>query len=231
MSSPEHIAFSTAARRMVHEQLERRGIRNPRVLEAMATTPREAFAAGKDALDPARAYADGALPVGRGQTLSQPYMVAAMTEALAPTAGARVLEIGTGTGYQTAILAAVSGHVWTIERDPILAREARARLRELGVTNVEFRVGDGTLGWPEEAPFDGILVTAAAPSVPDSLLEQLAPGGRMIIPVGTREMQELLLVERGDGGVETRTLMECRFVPLVGEEGWRPDGGRRPPSR
>ncbi|MEX2531483.1 MAG: protein-L-isoaspartate(D-aspartate) O-methyltransferase [Gemmatimonadota bacterium] len=231
MSAPDRTLFIAAARRMVREQLEGRGIGDPRVLEAMAATPREAFAAGTDGLDPSRAYADTALPVDRGQTLSQPYMVAAMTEALAPMPGSRVLEIGTGTGYQTAVLAKVSGHIWTIERDPVLAREATTRLAEMGVENVDFRVGDGTLGWPEAAPFEGILVTAAAPSIPDPLLTQLAVGGRMIIPVGSREVQELLLVEKNEEGIESRALMECRFVPLVGEEGWRPDGGRTPPAQ
>lgn len=208
---------------MVKEQLERRGIRDPRVLEAMGAVPREAFVPPSDARSPARAYADGALPAGRGQTVSQPYIVAAMTQAVAPRPSSRVLEIGTGTGYQTSVLATLCREVWTVERDRVLADEARERLSELGVENVEYRVGDGSLGWPEGAPYDGILVTAAAPRVPDPLVAQLAPDGRLVIPVGTREMQELLVVTLDEEGTpHSRALMDCRFVPLVGEQGWPP---------
>lgn len=208
---------------MVREQLLRRGIEDPRVLDAMRTVPREAFAARADASSPARTYGDGALPAGRGQTLSQPYMVAYMTQALAPTPESRVLEVGTGTGYQTAVLSRLAHEVWSVERDPVLAAEARERLARLGVENARFRVGDGTLGWPEGAPYHGILVTAAAPSIPPALISQLAPGGRLIVPVGRREMQELLSVTLDDEGeVRARSLLECRFVPLVGEQGWDP---------
>jgi protein-L-isoaspartate(D-aspartate) O-methyltransferase len=215
--------FAQARRRMVREQLERRMIRDPRVLETMGQVPREAFASAADAGSPSRAYADGALPAGRGQTLSQPYMVAAMTEALEATPTSRILEVGTGTGYQTAILARLAGEVWTIERDSVLAREARERLEGMGIENVRYRVGDGTLGWPEGAPYDGILVTAGAPRVPAPLVAQLTPAGRLVIPVGSQTMQELLLVTLDRGGTpRTRVLMECRFVPLVGEEGWAP---------
>lgn len=215
--------FAQARQRMVREQLERRKIRDPRVLETMGAVPRETFASAADARNPARAYADGALPAGRGQTLSQPYMVAAMTEALEATPTSRILEVGTGTGYQTAILARLAGEVWTIERDPILAREARERLDAMGLDNVRYRVGDGTLGWSEGAPFDGILVTAGAPRVPAPLVAQMAPTGRLVIPVGSQTMQELLLVTLDrDGTPRTRVLMECRFVPLLGEEGWEP---------
>lgn len=215
--------YAAARRRMVKEQLERRGIRDPRVLEAMGAVPREAFVPPSDARSPARAYADGALPAGRGQTVSQPYIVAAMTQAVAPRPSSRVLEIGTGTGYQTSVLATLCREVWTVERDRVLAEEARERLSDLGVENVEYRVGDGSLGWPEGAPYDGILVTAAAPRVPDPLVAQLAPDGRLVIPVGSRDMQELLVVTLDDEGTpHSRVLMDCRFVPLVGEEGWPP---------
>lgn len=208
---------------MVRDQLERRGLQDARVLEAMRTVPREAFASSSDAARPSRAYADGALPAGRGQTLSQPFIVAAMTEAVQPGPSDRILEVGTGTGYQTAVLARLCGEVWTIERDRTLAREARERLEGMGVDNVRFRVGDGSLGWPEGAPYDGILVTAAAPRVPDPLVAQLAPEGRLVIPVGTREIQELLVVTLdAEGTPRSRVLMDCRFVPLLGEEGWAP---------
>lgn len=222
MFSRKHESFAEARRRMVVEQLERRGVTDDRVLKAMGSVPREAFCTGGDASSPSRAYADGALPAGRGQTLSQPYMVAAMTEALGAGPSARVLEVGTGTGYQTAVLARIAGELWTVERDPVLAREARERLEGMGIGNVHFRVGDGSLGWPEGAPYDAILVTAGAPSIPDPLVAQLAPGGRLVVPVGPREIQELLLVTLDDGEARSRTLMECRFVPLVGEEGWPP---------
>lgn len=220
-ANPSSDPFREARRRMVREQLERRGIRDPGVLEAMAEIPRERFLSGPRAKDPGGAYADMAVPVARGQTLSQPYMVARMTEALAPSLDDRILEVGTGTGYQTALLARLSGEVWTIEQDEGLALEARKRLDEMGVTNVRFQVGDGSLGWPEGAPYDGILVTAAAPALPPALMGQLAPAGRAVIPVGSRDLQELLLVTDTDGELRSRVLMECRFVPLLGQAGWK----------
>jgi len=186
----------------------------------MGTVPREHFLTGSRSKDPIRAYADTAIPVARGQTLSQPYMVARMTEALDPKPQHRVLEIGTGTGYQTAVLARLVAEVWSVERDHYLADRARDRLKALGLENIHFQVGDGSLGWPDGAPYDGILVTAAAPSIPRALVGQLAPGGRLIIPVGPRELQELLLIQEEDGELRTQVLMECRFVPLVGQEGW-----------
>jgi protein-L-isoaspartate(D-aspartate) O-methyltransferase len=215
-------SFDAAREHMVREQLERRGIRDRRVLQVMRAVPREAFASPAEAGDPLRVYADNALPAARGQTLSQPYMVAAMTEALGLDGTGQVLEIGTGTGYQTAVLAPLADEVWTVERDPVLAVEARKRLERLGVENVHFRVGDGSLGWPEGAPYRAILVTAGAPSIPAALVSQLEDGGRLVIPVGTRDLQELLLVAVEGDRVSRRALMECRFVPLVGEEGWRP---------
>lgn len=212
--------FAEARRAMVREQLQARGLRHARVLEVMGHLPREHFVSGSRARSPWKVYADTAVPVGRGQTLSQPYMVARMTADLDPAPGSRILEIGTGTGYQTAVLAALAGEVWTVERDPILAEGARKKLGALGIENVRFRSGDGSLGWPEGAPFDGILVTAAAPRIPMPLVAQLAEGGRMVIPVGPPDLQELLLVVVRDGETRSRVLTECRFVPLVGEAGW-----------
>ncbi len=222
MSPRNQDPFAQAREDMVREQLESRGVRDPRVLDAMRRVPREHFLTGSAARSPRHVYADGALPVGRGQTLSQPFMVAAMTEALEPRAHHRVLEIGTGTGYQTAVLAEIVDQVWTVEVDEVLAETARERLGELGYDNIHFHVGDGSLGWPDGAPYDGIIVTAGAPNLPPPLVAQLASDGRLVIPVGPRTLQELLVVWSEDGEVRTRTLMECRFVPLVGEEGWRP---------
>lgn len=214
--------YSEARARMVREQLERRGISDARVLAAMGELPRERFLGERPRLAPSEVYRDGALPVGREQTLSQPYMVGLMTEALGVGEGDRILEVGTGTGYQTAVLSSLAAEVWTVERDPELAEEARLRLHELGFRNIRFRTGDGSLGWPEGAPYDGILVTAGAPRAPASLLEQLAPGGQLVIPIGPREMQELVRITRNPDGThrEPEPLVECRFVPLVGEEGW-----------
>lgn len=204
--------------RMLRDQLEARGIRHPRVLDAMAAVPRERF------LPPDLrhlAYEDQAVPLARGQTVSQPYMVAAMTEALDPGPDVRILEVGTGSGYQAAVLAATGAEVYSVERLPELARDAEDRLQALGIGNVHLRVGDGTLGWPGQAPFDGILVTAAAPRIPDTLREQMSPdGGRMVIPVGDRLLQDLVRVVRRGNEYEREVLFGCRFVPLVGEEGW-----------
>lgn len=202
----------------VERQLVLRGISDPRVLDAMEAVPRERFV--PDHLR-AFAYDDRALPISENQTISQPYIVAAMTEALRLRAGARALEIGTGSGYQTAVLAELADEVYTIERHGTLADRARERLEALGYSSVHLRVGDGTLGWPEAAPFGGIVVTAGAPSPPRPLLEQLAPdGGRLVIPIGSRTAQDLhVYVRRGDER-ERERLMSCRFVPLVGREGW-----------
>jgi protein-L-isoaspartate(D-aspartate) O-methyltransferase len=203
---------------MVAQQLERRGIRDQRVLEVMATTPREAFVPG---VPVSVAYDDRALPIDAGQTISQPYMVARMTELLEVEPGDRILEIGTGSGYQAAVLARLGAKVTTIERHPDLAEAARERLAALGIAGVNVLVGDGSRGDPEGAPWDGIVVTAGAPSIPAELREQLAVGGRLVIPVGPRSQQELIVVERrgptdwvewSDGAVV--------FVPLVGEAGW-----------
>lgn len=215
--------YVTAREMMVHEQVAARGIADPRVLSAMREVPRELFLPVGRETDPATVYQDAAQPVGRGQTLAQPYIVGAMSAALWLLERSSVLEIGTGTGYQTAVLARIAGQVWTVERDPVLAREARARLGDLGISNVRFRIGDGTLGWDEGAPYDAILVTAGAPEVPPALPEQLAPNGRLVVPVGPRSWQRLLRFKKGTDGVVGRpeALMECRFVPLVGRAGWK----------
>ena len=204
--------------RMVDEQLRGRDIVDERVLAAMERVPREVFV-------PAdlrgRAFDDAALPIGVGQTISQPYMVAVMTEVLAPQPTDRVLEIGTGSGYQTAILARLAARVVSIERHAVLAARAKAVLDSLAITNVEVHVGDGTEGRPEDAPFDRILVTAGAPAVPDSLRQQLADGGRLVIPVGPSGFQHVTIVERrGDQYVERRG-DACVFVPLIGRLGWQ----------
>jgi protein-L-isoaspartate(D-aspartate) O-methyltransferase len=196
--------------------MARRGIRDERVLAALASVPREQFVPEQLR---SHAYADRALPIGSGQTISQPFMVATMLEALALDGG-RVLDVGTGSGYQAALLAELADEVVTIERVPELAEEARRTLERAGYGDIDVRVGDGTLGVPERAPFDGIVVAAAAPAVPDSLYDQLAPGGRLVVPVGTRRDQWLEIVERGpDGPVRSRTV-PCRFVPLLGSAGF-----------
>ena len=204
---------------MVASQLRLRGIRDERVLQAMSTIPREMFVSD---VQRGAAYADEALPIPAGQTISQPYMVAWMTELLAPRAGQRVLEIGTGSGYQTAILAILGAAVVSIERQPDLAITARERLARLGLGGaVDIRVGDGSIGDPAGAPFDGIVVTAAAPSIPVPLREQLSPdGGRLVIPVGDRNRQGLMLVVRHGDEWRERNEGPCVFVPLVGEAGF-----------
>jgi protein-L-isoaspartate(D-aspartate) O-methyltransferase len=202
---------------MVAQQLERRGIRDRRVLEAMATTPREAFVPGVPAL---LAYDDRALPIDAGQTISQPYMVARMTELVNVEPGDRILEVGTGSGYQAAVLARLGAQVTSIERHPDLAESARDRLRALGIDGVDVRVGDGSQGDPDGAPWDGIVVTAGAPSIPDTLREQLAVGARLVIPVGPRYQQDLVVIERrGPNDWHEKSDGAVVFVPLVGEGG------------
>jgi len=202
---------------MVRRQIAARGISDPRVLAVMRDVPRARFVP-PDSLG--EAYADHPLPIGDGQTISQPYMVALMLECLRLRGHERVLEIGTGSGYQTALLAELCAEVYTIERIAALAEVARDRLSEMGCANVHTRIGDGTLGWPEEAPFDGIIVSAAAPRVPPPLLEQLAAGGRMAIPVGGVDGQELIVAERAGKSFRETRVCGCIFVKLVGEEGW-----------
>jgi len=200
---------------MIVNQVANRGLRDPRVLAAMAWTPREWFLPPHLARS---AYDDGPLPIGNGQTISQPYIVALMTASLAPGRKARILEIGTGSGYQTAILSHLAARVFTIERLPDLLVEAEERFRRLGLTNIETRLGDGAAGWVEEPPFelfDGILVTAAAPRVPEPLLSQLARGGRLVIPIGDLASQELVVLQRTPHGIEERSAGSVRFVPLI----------------
>jgi protein-L-isoaspartate(D-aspartate) O-methyltransferase len=192
-------------------------VRDPRVLAAMASVPRELFV--PEDLRPS-AYENRPLPIGHGQTISQPLIVAMMTEALRLTGGEKVLELGTGSGYQAAILAELAAEVVTVERVAALAERAAAVLAELGYHNVRVHVAGEALGWPEDAPYDGIVVTAGAPEVPRALLNQLAPGGRLVIPVGARDVQELLLVVKTARGLATRRLGPCRFVPLVGNGAW-----------
>jgi protein-L-isoaspartate(D-aspartate) O-methyltransferase len=208
----------TAARLdMVEQQIAARGVSDERVLAAMREVPRHLFVpTGRRA----EAYDDRPVPIGEGQTISQPYMVAIMTAALAPRDTDRVLEIGTGSGYQTAILARLAASVISIERHQTLADEAANRLRELDLGNVRIVVADGTEGWPEGAPFERILVTAGAPAVPETLRSQLARGGRLVIPVGPPGLQRLTTVERHGDRFETREGEACTFVPLVGRHGW-----------
>lgn len=209
---------------MVETQLRRRGIRDERVLQAMLTIPRHEFIAEQFRI---HSYEDRPIPIGAGQTISQPYMVAVMTEALRLSGSQKVLEVGTGSGYQAAVLAKLAGRVYTIEREPELVRDARrtlARLASAGFVEadrVELLEGDGTEGYPAAAPYDGILVAAGAPSVPSRLVEQLAEGGRLVIPVGDRHTQELRLLQKDLGQLIIRTINECRFVPLVGKHGWK----------
>jgi protein-L-isoaspartate(D-aspartate) O-methyltransferase len=209
--------FAAARRRMVEEQLRGRDICDERVLTAMERVPRELFVAEEHRR---RAYDDVALPIAEGQTISQPYMVARICEVLALRGDERVLDVGTGSGYQAAVLAELAREVHTIERMPLLAETARAALAATGYERVQVHVGDGTLGLPEHAPFGAIAVAAAAPVVPPSLYDQLAPGGRMAIPVGRRAGQELQLVVRSPEGPAVLRSVPCRFVPLVGAEGF-----------
>jgi protein-L-isoaspartate(D-aspartate) O-methyltransferase len=208
---------------MMEKQLRRRGIQDTAVLAAMLAVPRHEFVAPEFR---SRAYEDLPLPIGSGQTISQPYIVAAMTLALHLQPTDRALEIGTGCGYQAAVLSLLAKEVFTIERRPELASAASEKLSNLGYHNVHVHCGDGTLGLPEFAPFNAILVAAAAPSAPQPLLAQMAEGGRMIIPVGDADNQELQLVEKHSGAFSTRIMEGCRFVPLVGYHAWQ-----KPPER
>jgi protein-L-isoaspartate(D-aspartate) O-methyltransferase len=216
-------SFETQRRRMVTNQIEARGVRDRKVLEAMREVPREDFVPAELA---DYAYEDGPLPIGSGQTISQPFIVASMVDALDLEPDDRVLEIGGGSGYAAAVISQIAGEVFVIERHGKLAEAARERIEKLGYGNVHILHGDGTKGWPDEAPFDAIVVAAAGPKVPESLRQQLAVGGRMVIPVGpTRFEQRLVRVTRADGGFEEEQLESVRFVPLIGEEGWRDSTG------
>jgi protein-L-isoaspartate(D-aspartate) O-methyltransferase len=210
--------YAAQREQMVEKQLRRRGIQDAAVLAAMAQVPRHEFVS-QDVR--AHAYDDLPLPIGSGQTISQPYIVAAMTAALHLLPSDRVLEIGTGCGYHAAVLSRLAKEVFTIERRPELASSASAKLAQLGYLNAHVHCGDGTLGLPELAPFDAILVAAAAPAVPKPLLAQLAEGGRIILPVGGSEHQELQLIEKRGDTFPTKMLEGCRFVPLLGHHGWQ----------
>ena len=206
------------AEEMVRTQIQARGVLNKRVLEAMSRIPREAFLGGRKNVNP---YGDFPIPIGYGQTISQPYIVAFMTEQLALRGSEKVLEIGTGSGYQTAVLAELAEQIHTIERIPNLLDRSKKKLKELHYSNIEFKVADGSDGWIEEEPFDAILVTAAVPSVPDSLKAQLADNGTLVIPVGDyRTYQVLTVVKRIGRRFETRESIGCRFVPLIGKLGF-----------
>ena len=202
---------------MIDSQLKSRGISSFEVLRAMSVVPREKFVSSEFI---EAAYNDGPLSIGSGQTISQPYMVAMMTEALMLRKNDKVLEIGTGSGYQAAVLQEISSHIYSIERINSLAENAKALLGSLGYSDIKIKVGDGTLGWPEEEPFDAIIVTSGSPSVPETLMSQLSDGGRMIIPVGSKRHQRIIRITRTKGNFNKEELLSCVFVPLIGEHGW-----------
>lgn len=211
--------FARARKTMVETQIAGRGIKDPRLLDAMRSVPREAFVPPDLA---GSAYEDRPLPIGEGQTISQPYIVALMIEAAGIAPGQRVLEVGAGSGYAAAVLACIAAEVFGIERHARLAEDAGARLKRLGCANVAIRVDDGTLGWPEAAPFDAILAAAGGPGVPDALRDQLGPGGRLVMPVGARHGGQSLvrLTRRGETAFEREDLDTVSFVPLIGVQGW-----------
>jgi len=209
---------SAAERRlMIETQIRKRGVSSPRVLEAMASVRRHEFVPLEFRND---AYADKPLPIGEGQTISQPYMVAAMTEALELNGSEHVLEIGTGSGYQAAVLSVLTQQVLTVESHTSLALAAQERLTNLGYANVHVHNGDGSAGFPDAAPYDAILVTAGAPGIPQIIASQLRDGGRLVIPVGDRDNQELVRAKMENGQLKSRVLFHCKFVPLLGRYGW-----------
>jgi len=214
-------------RRMVEDQIRRRGVEAPEVLGAMSRVPRHLFVPEENRAD---AYADQALPIGAGQTISQPYIVGLMTSLLAIDKGSRVLEIGTGSGYQAAVLGELASEVYTIEILAPLADRARKSLADLGYANVHVRTGDGYRGWPDRAPFDAILVTAAPPTIPDPLIAQLKVGGHMVLPLGQGVQDLLVLTKRPDGGFDRRSVLPVRFVPMTGEVR-EPPAPPNPPRR
>lgn len=209
--------YKSKMREMVKAQIMARGISDKKVLKAMLRVPRHLFVPPNLRK---LAYDDRPLPIGEDQTISQPYMVALMTQCLDLKGGDKVLEIGTGSGYQTAILAEIAKEVYTVERFPSLLEGARQVLDELGYKNIRFKVGDGTMGWQEYAPYDKIIVTAAAPSVPGPLFSQLREGGRLVIPIGSRYSQDLKIVRKEEGQMQIEDVCGCVFVPLVGKYGW-----------
>src|SRR3989338_7732517 len=209
--------FAVLRKRMVEEQIIPRGVKNPRVLEAFYKVERHKFIP-QDSRE--SAYADFPVPIGEGQTISQPYIVALMTEYLGLTGKENVLEIGTGSGYQTAILSELAREIYSVERFEILAGRTQAVLNELGYKNIKVKAGDGTLGWEEAAPFDRIIITAASPKIPLPLIEQLADNGKLILPLGESFSQVLTLVEKKEGKLKSVDVCGCVFVPLVGKHGW-----------
>ena len=210
--------FVEARQSMVEGQIRKRGIADERVLHAMATVPRHEFV---PACWIKQTYADEPLPIGFGQTISQPYIVAAMVASLGLTGSETVLEIGAGCGYQAAVVSLIAKEVHSVEILPDLAHSAAERLQRLGYANVQVHCGDGTLGWPANSPYDAILIAAAAPAVPEPLLQQLAEGGRLMAPVGEEDKQELQLITRHAGQLLFKPCGSCRFVPLMGQHGWR----------
>ena len=210
--------YESARKRMVHEQLLPRGITDQRVLDAMAATPRHLFV--QDALR-SQAYGDFSMPIGLGQTISQPYIVALMTQALELTGDETVLEIGTGCGYQIAVLAKLADRVFSVERLKELHIRARQTLDQLQVFNAVCTTDDGTLGWPQYGPYDAIIVTAAGPDIPQPLLDQLADPGRMVIPMGDQHSQQLVIIKKADGNLTHEVLEKVRFVSLIGQHGWQ----------
>jgi len=209
--------LESARARMVEEQIKARGVSDQSVLRAFLTVPRHEFVPEENQHD---AYRDGPLPIGNGQTISQPYMVASMTEAARIEPGNRILEIGTGSGYQTATLAELGANVFTVERLRLLSNRAQEVLNSLGYAQIRFLVADGTLGWQSEAPFDAVVVTAGAPHLPEPLLEQLSEGGRLVIPIEDGFSQVLYVVTRTAGDIHKERKERCTFVPLIGEFGW-----------
>lgn len=210
--------FTIARRRMVEQQIVARGVDDQRVINAMLQIPRHLFV--ETGLH-SHAYSDASLPIGEKQTISQPYMVAAMSAALELEGHERILEIGTGSGYQSAVLSLLVKRVYSIERISLLAGRARKVLDQLRMSNVNIKVGDGTIGWRDQAPFDGILVAAGAPDIPTEYLQQLEVGGKLVLPVGDRVQQTLMRITRlANGTFKREQLMGCRFVPLIGEQGW-----------
>ena len=216
--SPELIkSYAGQRRKMVEEQLVERGINDLRLLEVVSRVPRHLFV--QESLQH-RAYGDTPLPIGENQTISQPYIVGAMTEALHLKGEERVLEIGTGSGYQTAIIAELCSQVFTIERLNNLSRKAQNVLESLNYMSIVFKMFDGTYGWPDQAPFDAILITASAPEIPGSLVKQLGDGGRLVAPIGEADKQKLVVLTKNGDRVSRRDLGDCKFVPLIGKYGW-----------
>jgi protein-L-isoaspartate(D-aspartate) O-methyltransferase len=214
---PESIKFERQRADMVHRQIEARGITDEKVLDALGKVPRHLFVS--EALGD-QAYGDFPLPIGEQQTISQPFIVAEMTQALQISADDRVLEIGTGSGYQAAVLAEIAYRVYSVERIHSLLVKARGLFDRLRYHNILTRYGDGTVGWLDESPFDAIIVTAGSPKIPESLIAQLATGGRMVVPVGDQHSQELIKIYKDEDGIRRTNLGGCRFVKLVGEHGW-----------